>query len=154
MHQPIRDSLEEYLAGALGPQEQRNLEAHLASCSECRKKVEEIEQQSGMFQALRPSEVPELDPSFYARVIDRIDNMRVPSFWSLLLEPAFAKRLVYSSLLLLVLLGGLLMTTPAGNMTPAHTPESILAGEQYPPAHGGVDHDRDVVLVNLATYSD
>lgn len=155
MHQPIQDSLEGFLAGSLNPQEMLEIHRHLSTCSECREGTEALRRQSEMLRALRASEgVPEVRAGFYARVMARIESQIRPSIWSLFLQPAFARRLLYSSLLLVVLMGSLILTTPRSDVVSASTPEGILSQEQYPPAYGtDVDNGRDVVLVNLATYS-
>jgi len=155
MHQPIQESLEGYLAGSLSPQEMLEFHRHLSSCDDCRKAVGTMRQQSELLQVLKaPEDALEPQAGFYARVLACIETQIRPSIWSLFLQPAFARRLLYSSLLLVVLMGSLILTTPRSDLVSASTPEGILSQEQYPPAYGAdVDNGRDVVLVNLATYS-
>ena len=155
MHQPKQGSLEGFLAGSLDPQAMQEIHRHLSTCSECREWVEALRRQSEMLRTLRaPEDAPEVQAGFYARIVARIESQIRPSIWSLFLQPAFARRLLYSSLLLVVLMGSLILTTPRAQVVSASTPEGILSQEQYPPAYGtDVDKGRDVVLVNLATYS-
>ncbi len=157
MHQPIKDRLEGYLSGTEGSQSVREIEAHLASCGECRRTVERMRRQSELLKLLRPPEELDPAPGFYARVMDRIESQRALSVWSALLEPAFGRRVAYVSAVLVLLLGTLIITGTnrpepmAGDY--AYSPEAILAEKPVSPYIGDdVQHDRDVVLVNLATY--
>jgi predicted anti-sigma-YlaC factor YlaD len=70
MHQPIRDGLEDYLAGREHPR----FTAHLAACSDCRENVNRIIRQNQLLRLLRVESADVApSPGFYARVIDRID---------------------------------------------------------------------------------
>ncbi len=157
MHQPIRERLEDYLSGMGDPGKLRAVEDHMASCRRCREAMQELRRHSRFLKALRPPDDLEPVPGFYARVMDRIESQRTASFWSAFLEPAFARRLAYASLTLLILLGTLMITgrstdTPAPANQP-YVPEAILAEEPVAPYIGDdLEHDREVVLVNLATY--
>jgi predicted anti-sigma-YlaC factor YlaD len=139
---------------------QREIENHLASCEECRRTLERMRRQSALFQTLQPAAEIDPAPGFYARVLDRIESQRIPSVWDLLIEPVFARRLAYVSLTLLAILGVFMFTAdgvgdPSELVFSSHSPEVILAEEPVVPVLGDdVDHDRSVVLVNLATYQD
>lgn len=152
MHQPIREGLESYLAGRPEP----GFVAHLASCGACREEVGEMARHSELLQLLRPPEPFDPAPGFYARVMERVEAERRQSFWYLFLEPVFARRLMYASFTLLILLSAFLFTT-GGEPEPAwaRTPEYIMA-EEAPPPVMVVDgqQDRDVVLVQLTTYQE
>jgi anti-sigma factor RsiW len=63
-----KDSLPAYLAGDLSPEEQRRVEAHLETCSEC---AEELHELSKTYVALIESLPSEAPP---ARVWDAIEN--------------------------------------------------------------------------------
>src|ERR1039458_9584271 len=101
MHAVIRESLEEFLSGALDPAALREVEAHLATCSSCREEVRAMQDLSGMLVSLRADEVVEPAPGFYARVVERVGRSKpVPWFAGLLgLDMAFGRRLVFASLL-------------------------------------------------------
>ena len=157
MHQPIKDCLEGYLSGMEDPDSVREIEEHLASCARCRRVVEQMRHQSELLKVLRAPEEVSPTPGFYAKVVERIESQRIPSVWAAFLEPAFAKRLAYASFALLLVLGTLMI---AGLSEPAitasdhpYSPEVILAEKPVSPHIGDdVQHDRDVVLVNLATF--
>jgi predicted anti-sigma-YlaC factor YlaD len=150
MHEPVIGRLEEYLAGG-GPF--ADVEEHLKNCANCRKELEAMQLHSSLFQSLRT----DVDPAagFYARVMNRVETQARPSVWSLFGESAFATRLGYASAMLLVALGTVLVTsTVAEEPLAVAAPERILAGESDPMPVTMEDQqqDRDVVLVNLATY--
>jgi anti-sigma factor RsiW len=151
MHEPVIGRLEEYLDGG-GPF--ADVEEHLKNCANCRKEVEAMQMHSALFQSLR---TPETDPAagFYARVLNRVETQARPSAWSLFGESLFAKRLAYASAMFLVVLSTVLVTSTAPEEPLAMAaPERILAGESdpIPVTMENQQEDRDVVLVNLATY--
>lgn len=153
MHQPIRERLEQYLGGTEGAEGVRAIEAHLARCPECAHEVAAMRRQAAFLRLLRPGGVFEPDPGFYARVWQRIEAQRSNSIWGLLLEPVLAKRLALASLALLVLLSALAVSLETEPVIPPTAPEIFIAEDPIGPPLG-VDpvQDRDVVLVNLATY--
>ncbi len=157
MHQPIKDRLEDYLSGMADSASRQKIDEHLETCEHCRRAVEAMRQQSALLQALRPKDEADLAPGFYARVLDRIESQRIPSVWEVLREPAFGRRLAYASLSLLVLLGTLIVTSGNQDVVTSaydyYSPESILATESVSQYIGDdPQHDREVVLVNLATF--
>lgn len=153
MHQPIRERLEEYLSGTEEAGGVRGIESHLSGCRECRREIEGMRRQAALLRVLRPEAELDPAPGFYARVMDRIESQRSASIWSLLLEPVFAKRLAYASLALLVLLGTLALSVGTEPVIAPSAAEVVLVEDPIGPPLG-VDpaQDRDVVLVNLATY--
>lgn len=154
MHQPVMNHLESYLQGV----PDQELTSHLAACPDCREQVALMQEHSGLLRTLSAPQVPDLRPGFYGRVIARIESQAKPGFWSLLLDPTLGRRLVYGSLSLVILMSVYLVATePASNPVASSSPEMILSQ----PAPGtrqsiGVNpqHDRDTVLVNLATFSE
>lgn len=164
MHQPIQDSLEDYLSGKVNSDRLKGFHTHLAECEECRNLVEAFQMHSRMIQVLRPPAqmaegLLEPSPGFYARVMGRIESQDGNSIWSLFLEPVFGKRLAFASMALFVLLASVAYTTTDASPVRAGmtTPEGILAVHdmEYPPAPGvDIQRDRDIVLTHLASYGD
>lgn len=151
MHQPVREGLEGYLAGA----PDAGMLRHLNDCPECREAVAGLEFQSIVLRALRAPADLELPPGFYARVVDRIDLQKSGSFWNVFLEPIFARRLMYASAVLTVFLGIALFTSPREDMAASSMPEQILAEENHPAAQlVDQEQDRNTVLVQLTTYQE
>jgi hypothetical protein len=116
-----------------------------------------MQMQSALFRSLRAPD--EVDPAagFYARVLDRVETQARPSAWSLFGESLFAKRLAYASAMFLVRLGTVLVSsTDSEEPLAVAAPERIFAGEvdPEPVTMENPQRDRDVVLVNLATYRD
>ncbi len=161
MHQPIRDGLEAYLRSGENHEFLLAFRAHLNACEECRATVERMKLQSEMLRALRAPEV-ELAPGFYARVMSRVEAQRhtPPSFWSLLLDARFGRRLMFATATLLVLLGTFLVSSEPGDdgsMAAQSAPEAIMApaSDQQPPAlSDDQQRDRDAILVTLTTYQE
>lgn len=152
MHDSVTESLEDYLNGR--PQTVE-VEEHLRTCESCRKEVEAMREQSLLFRSLKVPADVEPSAGFYARVMNRIETQNRPSVWSLFAESLFAKRLVYASATFLLLLGTFLVSSSSSESYAASGPEAILAGEELPePVTMDPGRDRDVVLVNLATWKD
>ncbi len=90
MHQVIVESLEDYIGGALAPAEQRDFEAHLEICAECRREVDGMLETSSLFDSLRAPEELSAPPGFYARIVAEVSKGQAPTFWSLFsLDAAF-----------------------------------------------------------------
>lgn len=153
MHGPIREKLEELLeTGSL----QEETSRHLAECQSCAVELKSMKEQSALLHCLRPSEEVEPAAGFYARVIQRIEDTTVRSVWSVFTEGAFGTWLAYASLALALLVGSWLVTTERHD---GHLgSEPVIAHESPSGADmqvkGDQAHQRDVVLVNLASYSD
>ena len=158
MHKPVRENLEEYLRSARAAIP-REMEEHLSSCRECAEELGMIAQQAGTLRMLRADAEPR--PGFYARVIQRIDDARQKStIWAAFLEPAFARRIVFASVALVLLLGTYLVSTEPGGST-AQQPQTVIQAQQSSPSapDAGFDdgtpaQERDAVLVNLASYQE
>jgi|SRR5579884_931209 len=149
MHQPIRDGLEDYLAGKAGLS--REFTAHLDSCAECAAQVSLMKQQSRMLGALRASVEPRA--GFYARVLDRIEQRPRPTIWSVMLEPSFGRRIAMACAAVTIVIGGYLISTEPGDQvyrTPAAVIDSRDVARQESPAMQ--ERDRDSVLVTLASF--
>ena len=162
MHEPVRDNLEDYLRFVGGKFARRipaDMEAHLNSCGECASELELIEEQTVALRALRSPEAVEPRSGFYARVMQRIEDARASnSVWNAFLEPVFAKRLVYASVAMVLLLSTYIIATEPGDQGVYHAPASVSAPA---PQMASSDDDstatpqeRDAVLVNLAAYQE
>jgi predicted anti-sigma-YlaC factor YlaD len=155
MHEIVREYLEEHLRSKETSGRLSDFHAHLSICGPCREMVKRMEETSQLFDVLRLRAEQEPGPGFYVRVMNRIDAEKRPSAWSLLLDPIFGKRLVYASLTVVVLLGTYMFSSENAEMANASGPEVILSNQgstaTVAPAAEG---DRDVILVNLATYKD
>jgi anti-sigma factor RsiW len=154
MHEPVIARLEEYLSGG-GPFAE--VEEHLKNCANCRSEMEGMRIQSALFRSLRAPKEVDASAGFYARVMNRVETQSRPSAWSLFGESLFAKRLVYASATFLLLMGTALFTSaPEDEALAVADPEKIFAGEAHPEpvSMENPQRDRDVILVNLATYQD
>lgn len=165
MHESIRESLEGYLRGSAGkvPQE---FHVHLAQCAECASEVRLLESQSRMLRSLQASQEMEPRAGFYARVMERIEQQRPASIWSVLLEPSFGRRLAMASAAIVLTLGAYLVTVELADPEIAQAPTAIVAtapdaqvvvadrGAENAPAavEAQQQQRRDAVLVNLASF--
>jgi anti-sigma factor RsiW len=151
MHEPVVERLEEYIQGG-GPYPE--VEEHLSKCAGCREELDTMKAQAALFRRAFHSEV-EPGAGFYARVMNRIETQAKPSVWSLFAESMFAKRLAYASATFLILVGVVFVSANQPDEAFASAdPEVILAAgdEQYTPVSMDTERDREVILVNLATY--
>lgn len=151
MHAVVMQSLEEYLAGALNPAAQREIEAHLQGCEMCRSEVRSMQEVSEWFGSLRPEEAVLPAPGFYARVMEQVGQQKAaPSMASLFgLDLAFGRRLVFASLLTLAVLGSYLVSRESSYPT-GPSPEAIMAQQESPAFDSGAAPDN--MLVTLTAY--
>jgi anti-sigma factor RsiW len=152
MHGPIRDRLEELLNPDA---RQEEIARQLASHPDCAAEFDAMRQQSALLRCLRAPAEAEPDPGFYARVVQRIEESGVRSIWSVFTEGPFGTWLAYASLALALLIGAWLVGTERADGHFGHS-QPVIA-RQSPSemqVSGDQAHQRDVVLVNLATYSD
>ena len=154
MHAVVIDSLEEYLGGTLEPSELRAVEAHLNTCELCREEVCGMQQVSQLFGSLQAEEAVMPSAQFYAGVVERVRAVRpkpAPSFAGFFaMDFAFARRLVFASLLTLAIAGSFLVTREAGTNSGEASPAAVMAQQNSP----GFDSDDapDNMLVTLTAY--
>lgn len=152
MHAVMMESLEEYLAGRLGPATLREIEAHLNTCPGCREEIQGMRDLSHLFGSLRQDEAEAwtMGSGFFAKVMDQVGQSKpIPSFAGLFsLDLALGRRLVFASLLTLAVLGGYLVSHEAQNPV-GPSPEAILA-QQNAPAFDSAPADN--MLATLTAY--
>ncbi len=153
MHAVIVERLDEYLADALHPAGQREIEAHLVGCRACRDEIAELREVSQMLGCLRSGEeeVKEPAPGFYARIMRRVDERRtapVLGGW-FALDLALGRRLVFASLMTLAVLGTYLVSREAGYSS-APSAEAVMAQEYTADFDSAPAPDR--MLVTLTAY--
>jgi hypothetical protein len=155
MHGLIKERLEDYLRLRPGKKVPLEFEEHLRACEECREELNCMQEQAQLLHVLAPERAVEPAAGFYARVLERIESRQAPSIWSLLLEPAFGRRMVATSLAMAGLLGCYLAFSDNYGGAFRTGPEQVIAVEEHPP-NLGMDRarDRDTMLVTLATYNE
>ena len=151
MHAVVMDSLEEFLAGTLKPEVQRDVEAHLSTCGRCREEVAAMQDISLCFRVFEAPEALEPAPGFYAQVKRRVgDRHAVPSFAGFFaLDFAFGRRLVFASLITLAVLGSYLVSSEESYPT-GLSPAAVMA-QQDSPAFDSA-RGQDNMLVTMTTY--
>src|SRR5579862_2933501 len=159
MHRPIRDRLEEVLAGSPAGE-------HLKECEDCRGEVAAMREQAALLQVLRTPSEAQVEPraGFYARVMERIEAQGPASIWNLFFESPFGRRIAIASMALALLLGVYVVTSEQSADRPVAATEASqslanqiagqIPGEDAPAMVLGSSGtpDRDSVLVNLVTF--
>ena len=153
MHQPVRDGLEDYLAGK--PARSDDFGSHLEACKECAAELGVLREQARLVRVLRAGDTMEPAPGFYARVLGRIERHVKPSIWSLLLEPTLGRRVALASAALALVVSAYIVSTEPFRTAPV-TPSAISAIRELPQQDtpAAVAQDRDVVLASLASFQD
>jgi hypothetical protein len=115
-----------------------------------------MKEQTEWLKSLRAPEEMEPGPGFYARVMQRIEENGVRSIWSVFTEGVFGTRLAYLSLALAILVSGWLITTERkdGHIGSEPVIAHVTPTGKDVTVSGDKNHQRDVVLVNLASFSD
>jgi len=151
MHAVVMDSLEEFLAGALKPGAQREIEAHLNACDACREEIRSMQDVSQLFVSLRSEEIAAPAPGFYARIAAQVhEREAVPSVGNLFgLGFALGRRLIFASLLTLAVLGGYLVSRESGYAA-GPSPEAVLAQQESPAFDSAPAQDN--MLVTMTAY--
>jgi hypothetical protein len=93
-------------------------------------------------------------PGFYGRVLRQIETSTKPSFWSVLLDPQFGRRLVYSTLTILLLLSTYIVSTEPGDEPIVATATETLVEGDSDQLGADPERDRDRVLVQLTSFGE
>jgi hypothetical protein len=148
MHPIIENGLEDYLGG----HPNREFEVHVAQCLSCQKEIAAIQRTSGMLSSFKSDAPPSPPLGFQTRVMRRVADQKASSIWGVFtMDPGFARKLAFGSLLSLAALGGYLFTATEDSMAQAdHTPEAVMA------SHDASSPDQqqhlDGMFLTLATY--
>lgn len=134
MHAVVLENLEDFLAGSLEPSEIRVIEAHLGGCERCREEIRSMQEVSLMFSSLKSEEQPEPSPAFFAGVMQKTgarEQAEKSSGFAAVFDLAFGRRLVFASLLTLVVTCSFLVTRES-NAASAMSPTAIMAQQDMP----------------------
>jgi predicted anti-sigma-YlaC factor YlaD len=156
MHRSARECLEEYLAGGGSRNVPGAFDSHLEGCERCRREAEEMAAQAQMLRLLGTNEETEPLPGFYARVLETVAARSSMGTWAMFADPGFARRLTYAALTLVIVLGSYLVYSEQGQRYDTSSPARFMAAEPLGRTQVGADpqHDRDTVLVSLASYQE
>jgi anti-sigma factor RsiW len=153
MHRPIQDHLEEFLSDPYDSKIPPDFHEHLAACTECAREMETLQSQTSWLRLLRKDPPIEMNPGFFARVMNRVEEQSSSPVWSALLDPVFGRRLAYACLALVVVLGGyLLHSEPGRTLNPVSGIVSSMPATNATLDDGVQPAQRDAVLVNLASF--
>jgi len=148
MHQPIKDGLEDYLAGKTGTS--REFTQHLQSCPDCEAELNSISSQARLFGALRANVEPRA--GFYARVLEKIEQQTPPSIWAIMLEPRFGRRIAVACATATLVLVGYLIGTEPGDRSAQTRPALVQMSDGGHETAATASQDRDAVLLTLASF--
>lgn len=166
MHESIRESLEDYLRNPAGRQS-REFHEHIQACRDCSAELGLLRTQAEMLRSLQPDREIEPRAGFYGRVMERIEDQRRSSIWSVFLEPAFGRRLAWTSAAAVLALGTYLISAELAEPQIAEAPAAIAVNQpvadvsapaaKTPETAAATDvarqrRKRDDVLVNLASF--
>lgn len=112
-----------------------------------------MQEQGKMLATLRVPEEMEPAPGFYARVIQRIEECAKESMWGAFIYSVFAKRLIYASLTIAVMLGTYVVTQEARDGHLLGSQAVVAQNVHYDaPVIGSETQQRDAVLENFAVH--
>lgn len=148
--QQLDGCLIEYLDGRLDSSTRAQVETHLASCADCRKRAAEFRTVSAVLEEWRPVEPSSV---FDARLAEKIESARARSWrrWPVWLRPAYVAALA----LLLVAAGIVIWTHHASQPAPApvavRTPMPVAPAPAPTSPTVSKEEDEEVFLLeNLA----
>jgi anti-sigma factor RsiW len=145
MHAVIIDNLEKYLSGHLPLSALDRFQAHLETCGECRREVDEIQESNGLLASLKCDGPVAPPPSFVAQVMQSVAGQPARSYWNSFGDFAFGRRVVFAALLTLAVLGTVLVSREEAYAPNPTTPEAVMADAAGSP-------NADQMLVTLANY--
>lgn len=162
MDEYVQDRLEQILDGSLPEAEQAQVQAVLDNDSNTARELKELEETAELFvgarEATRESASFEMDPAFFARVMQSVDEERRAPFWVAFLEPLFVKRLAFGALVWMAMLGSYVaMYDDPDFGRSQHMANIFVSGEptDYHVHFGNnVNDNRNSMMVVLAAYSD
>ncbi len=153
MHRGVRDKLEDILAGS----GHALCERHLSECEACSAELAAMREQRRLLRSLRGGEaVPEQNPGFYARVMERIEAQAVVSIWNLFFDSRVGRGLAMASMLIALSLG-LYMASAESAARPAETSQAVIQSSGGDELTGPMltgSPDANAVLMNLVTYKE
>jgi anti-sigma factor RsiW len=151
MHAEVVEGLEEYLSGTLKPAAQREIDAHLGKCAECRQELAGMQEISQLFSAMVPEEAVSPAPGFHNRVIRQVGGRKAVSAFASFFAPelAFGRRLVFASLLVLAVLAGYLVSREA-EYPNGPEPDLVMAQQESRSFEGAQAHE--AMLATMTSY--
>jgi anti-sigma factor RsiW len=151
MHAVVMESLEEFLAGTLEPEESHTIQEHIGNCAACREEIQAMQDVSLLFGSLQVKESMEVPAGFYARVRQQVEERAAAPSWNsfFALNPAVGRRLVFSCLVVLVAMGTYLVSSER-EYTSAPMPDAVMAEQTQPSFESALAPEN--MLVTLANY--
>ena len=148
MHGPVRERLEDLLHA----EQSKGVSAHLSGCGECSSQFAAMKSQAMQIAGLRAPANIEPSAGFYARVLQRIEECEIDSFWAFFGDSPFGKRLAAASLTIALALGTYVAFQTAD--APLVRQNIVLNGKLHYdfPVMGSQEEQRAAVLDNFAEH--
>lgn len=149
MHGPVRERLEDLLRAE---QVNGGLSEHLSACGECSSQFAAMKSQATQIAGLRAPANVEPSAGFYARVLQRIEECEIESFWAFFGDSPFGKRLAAASLTIALALGTYVAFQTAD--APLVRQNIVVNGKLHYdfPVMGSQEEQRAAVLDNFAEH--
>lgn len=162
MNEYVRDKVEDILDGSLNDNEREQVDALLENDPKTARELEELEETSEFFvetrAAVEESRSFEMDPAFFARVMQNVEEEREAPFWVAFLEPLFVKRLAFAALVWMAMLGSFVAIYDKPDLgRNERMAQQYLSGESadYHVHFGNnVNENRNSMMVMLAQHTD
>ena len=150
MHGPVRERLEDLLHAG---QVEGGLGEHLSGCEDCSSQLAVMKSQAIQIAGLRAPANVEPSAGFYARVLQRIEECEIDSFWSLFGDSPFGRRLAAASLTIALALGSYVAFQTADAPLIRQNVVAMDGKLHYDfPVMGSQEEQRAAVLDNFAEH--
>ncbi len=105
-----------------------------------------------LLRTLRAPEELEPAPGFYARVLQRIEETDIESFWAFFVDSRFSRRLALASLTIALALGSYVVSAERHEHPPVQNIVAFSGTHYDAPVIGSPAEQRDAVLENLVEH--
>ena len=139
-------NLEGYLSNQLGESLRREFERRLAADARARAEIAEMAGISKLFQSLDLDCETGLGPApgFHACVLRRIEELRKPGFWDILVQPLVMRRVAFAACAWLLMLASAGMYQASAKSSPEDIAQAILARPPESPDYCNVRLGSDI----------
>lgn len=162
MNEYVRDKIEKLLDGSLNDDERSQVQELLENDPNTAREIKELEETTEFFvdarAAAEESASFDMDPAFFARVMQSVEEERQAPFWVAFLEPLFVKRLAFAALAWLAMLGSFVAIYDKPDLgRNERMAQHYISGEpagRHVHFGNNVNENRNSMMVVLAQHSE